>query len=130
MMIQLEGPIVDSIYDMALISWHKNLEPPLPCLTNHEESREDQHVKFARHERTPENGNHQVDRNALGEYDKISQMYTTKSQQPDIPQATNKSINPVGNENKGSDSKTGTLFSRFIPNQILNLDSTVLVYQK
>ena len=30
MMIQLEGPIVDSLYDMALISWHKKLEPPLP----------------------------------------------------------------------------------------------------
>ncbi|KFY24031.1 hypothetical protein V493_05478 [Pseudogymnoascus sp. VKM F-4281 (FW-2241)] len=29
MMIQLEGPIVDSLYDMALISWHKALEPPL-----------------------------------------------------------------------------------------------------
>lgn len=30
MMTHLEGPIVDSIYDMALISWHKKLEPPLP----------------------------------------------------------------------------------------------------
>ncbi|KAK4442166.1 hypothetical protein QBC34DRAFT_364217 [Podospora aff. communis PSN243] len=30
MMIHLEGPIVDSLYDMALISWHKRLEPPLP----------------------------------------------------------------------------------------------------
>jgi len=30
MMIHLEGPIVDSLYDMALISWHKKLEPPLP----------------------------------------------------------------------------------------------------
>jgi hypothetical protein len=30
MMIQLEGPIVDSMYDMALISWDKKLEPPLP----------------------------------------------------------------------------------------------------
>ena len=28
MMIHLEGPIVDSLYDMALISWHKKLEPP------------------------------------------------------------------------------------------------------
>jgi hypothetical protein len=32
MMIQLEGPIVDSFYDMALISWHNELKPPLPCL--------------------------------------------------------------------------------------------------
>ncbi|KAI0890297.1 IQ calmodulin-binding motif protein [Annulohypoxylon maeteangense] len=32
MMVQLEGPIVDSMYDMALISWHKKLEPPLPYL--------------------------------------------------------------------------------------------------
>lgn len=32
MMIQLEGAIVDSFYDMALISWHKELKPPLPCI--------------------------------------------------------------------------------------------------
>lgn len=30
MMVHLEGPIVDSFYDMALISWHKKLDPPLP----------------------------------------------------------------------------------------------------
>ncbi|KAK3318867.1 hypothetical protein B0H66DRAFT_582359 [Apodospora peruviana] len=30
MMIHLEGPIVDSFYDMALLSWNKKLEPPLP----------------------------------------------------------------------------------------------------
>ena len=30
MMIHLEGPIVDSMYDVALLSWHKQLEPPLP----------------------------------------------------------------------------------------------------
>ncbi|KAK5654513.1 hypothetical protein OQA88_7142 [Cercophora sp. LCS_1] len=30
MAIHLEGPIVDSMYDMALISWHKQLQPPLP----------------------------------------------------------------------------------------------------
>ena len=30
MMTHLEGPIVDSLYDMALISWHKKLEPRLP----------------------------------------------------------------------------------------------------
>jgi phosphatidylserine/phosphatidylglycerophosphate/cardiolipin synthase-like enzyme len=32
MMIHMEGPIVDSMYDMALISWDKKLEPPLPSL--------------------------------------------------------------------------------------------------
>lgn len=32
MMVQVEGPIVDSLYDMALLSWHKKLEPPLPNL--------------------------------------------------------------------------------------------------
>jgi len=31
MMVHLEGPIVDSFYDMALISWHKKLDPPMPC---------------------------------------------------------------------------------------------------
>ncbi|TLS26883.1 hypothetical protein PpBr36_04868 [Pyricularia pennisetigena] len=30
MMVHLEGPIVDSIYDMALLSWSKALTPPLP----------------------------------------------------------------------------------------------------
>ncbi|EPE35377.1 Phospholipase D/nuclease [Glarea lozoyensis ATCC 20868] len=30
MMTHLEGPIVDSLYDMALISWSNKLEPPLP----------------------------------------------------------------------------------------------------
>ncbi|CAK7273894.1 hypothetical protein SEPCBS119000_005892 [Sporothrix epigloea] len=30
MMVHYEGPIVDSFYDMALISWHKKMEPPLP----------------------------------------------------------------------------------------------------
>ncbi|KAF7353638.1 hypothetical protein MVEN_01048500 [Mycena venus] len=30
MMTHLEGPIVDSLYDMALISWHNKLTPTLP----------------------------------------------------------------------------------------------------
>ncbi|OIW31905.1 hypothetical protein CONLIGDRAFT_572063 [Coniochaeta ligniaria NRRL 30616] len=30
MMVHLEGPIVDSLYDMALISWRLKLMPPLP----------------------------------------------------------------------------------------------------
>lgn len=30
MMTHLEGPIVDSFYDIALHSWHNKLEPPLP----------------------------------------------------------------------------------------------------
>lgn len=30
MCIHLEGPIVDSMYDMALLSWHKTMDPPLP----------------------------------------------------------------------------------------------------
>ncbi|CAK7222618.1 hypothetical protein SCUCBS95973_004904 [Sporothrix curviconia] len=30
MMVHYEGPIVDSFYDMALLSWHKKMEPPLP----------------------------------------------------------------------------------------------------
>ena len=31
-MTHLEGPIVDSFYDMSLNSWHKEMKPPLPCL--------------------------------------------------------------------------------------------------
>ncbi|KAI1640079.1 hypothetical protein F4809DRAFT_638000 [Biscogniauxia mediterranea] len=34
MMVQVEGPIVDSLYDMALLSWHQKLEPPLPRLAS------------------------------------------------------------------------------------------------
>ena len=30
MATHLEGPIVDSLYDLSLISWNKNLDPPLP----------------------------------------------------------------------------------------------------
>lgn len=30
MMTHLEGPIVDSFYDMSLISWSKEMQPPLP----------------------------------------------------------------------------------------------------
>ncbi|BGP24735.1 hypothetical protein Rt10032_c02g1161 [Rhodotorula toruloides] len=33
MMVHLEGPVVDSIYDNILISWHESLSPALPCLT-------------------------------------------------------------------------------------------------
>ncbi|KAI0295123.1 hypothetical protein B0F90DRAFT_1638400 [Multifurca ochricompacta] len=32
MMVHLEGPIVDSIYDMALMSWSNAMNPPLPLL--------------------------------------------------------------------------------------------------
>ncbi|KAF2730308.1 phospholipase D/nuclease [Polyplosphaeria fusca] len=32
MMTHIEGPIVDSFYDVALISWDKPLKPSLPCL--------------------------------------------------------------------------------------------------
>lgn len=32
MMLQLEGPIVDSFYDLSLLSWHNEMKPPLPCL--------------------------------------------------------------------------------------------------
>lgn len=34
MMVQLEGPVVDSLYDVALISWSLSLAPPLPCVTD------------------------------------------------------------------------------------------------
>ncbi|OJJ47235.1 hypothetical protein ASPZODRAFT_151760 [Penicilliopsis zonata CBS 506.65] len=34
MLIHVEGPIVDSFYDTALISWGKPLEPPLPMLNS------------------------------------------------------------------------------------------------
>ncbi|KZO89916.1 hypothetical protein CALVIDRAFT_543148, partial [Calocera viscosa TUFC12733] len=34
MMIHLEGPIVDSFLDMALLTWHNRMVPPLPSLLN------------------------------------------------------------------------------------------------
>jgi hypothetical protein len=36
MMIHLEGPIVDSLYDMALISWHLKFTPTLPGIDHPE----------------------------------------------------------------------------------------------
>ncbi|KAH6632262.1 hypothetical protein F5144DRAFT_612750 [Chaetomium tenue] len=41
MMVHLEGPIVDSVYDMALISWHRRLDPPLPSQTEGQDTRSD-----------------------------------------------------------------------------------------
>lgn len=32
--IHLEGPVVDSFYDMALMSWAEKMDPPLPLLVN------------------------------------------------------------------------------------------------
>jgi hypothetical protein len=34
MMVQLEGPVVDSIYDMALLTWSNVMSPPLPLLAS------------------------------------------------------------------------------------------------
>jgi phosphatidylserine/phosphatidylglycerophosphate/cardiolipin synthase-like enzyme len=34
MLTHIEGPIVDSLYDAALLSWGKPLDPPLPLLTS------------------------------------------------------------------------------------------------
>lgn len=33
MMVQLEGPVVDGIYETALLSWSNAMNPPLPLLT-------------------------------------------------------------------------------------------------
>lgn len=33
MMVHLEGPIVESFYDMALVSWANAMNPPLPLIT-------------------------------------------------------------------------------------------------
>lgn len=34
MLSHIEGPIVDSFYDAALLSWGKPLDPPLPLLNS------------------------------------------------------------------------------------------------
>lgn len=34
MMTHIEGPIVNSFYDMALLSWHNAMHPPLPLLAH------------------------------------------------------------------------------------------------
>ncbi|KAK4188266.1 minor cardiolipin synthase ClsB [Podospora australis] len=37
MLIHLEGPIVDSLYDMALLSWWKKMNPVLPSLCDNQQ---------------------------------------------------------------------------------------------
>jgi len=44
MMTHLEGPIVDSIYDTALLSWEREMNPPFPCLND--PASEDCHTTF------------------------------------------------------------------------------------
>lgn len=44
MATHLEGPIVDSLYDLSLISWNKNLDPPL--LLHNTPVAEDDHPTF------------------------------------------------------------------------------------
>ena len=34
MAIQLEGPIVDSIYETTLLTWHNAMDPPLPRISS------------------------------------------------------------------------------------------------
>ncbi|KAJ4413624.1 hypothetical protein N0V85_003484 [Neurospora sp. IMI 360204] len=34
MATHLEGPVADSLWDMAMISWHKHLEPVMPCVNS------------------------------------------------------------------------------------------------
>ncbi|KAK4248438.1 hypothetical protein C7999DRAFT_40311 [Corynascus novoguineensis] len=46
MLVHLEGPIVDSFYDMALIFWHKKLDPPLPCQTDPAGAAGERQTKF------------------------------------------------------------------------------------
>ncbi|VDC06870.1 unnamed protein product [Peniophora sp. CBMAI 1063] len=59
MMVHLEGPIVDSFYDMALLSWSNAMNPPLPLL-GHETvypeeykfNHENGHLKYINQEAT------------------------------------------------------------------------------
>lgn len=53
MMTHMEGPIVDSFFDMALLSWDRALNPPLPCLlsppgpqTTYLFGKDNEHVKI------------------------------------------------------------------------------------
>ncbi|KAI1264247.1 phospholipase D/nuclease [Xylariaceae sp. FL1019] len=56
MMVHVEGPIVDSLYDMALISWHKVMKPPLPCLQAIYASSEETRSALPQNERCIEKG--------------------------------------------------------------------------
>lgn len=55
MMVHLEGPIVDSLYDMALISWYKKLDPPLPTFATPSASQS--HGKAEAHRETDSGDN-------------------------------------------------------------------------
>lgn len=48
MMTHLEGPIVDSLYDMSLLSWAEAFKPPLPLLKGRGDTlKEGEEYKFA-----------------------------------------------------------------------------------
>lgn len=46
MMIHIEGPIVESFYDMALITWNNEMRPPLPLLAHPVVYDEDRKYEF------------------------------------------------------------------------------------
>jgi phosphatidylserine/phosphatidylglycerophosphate/cardiolipin synthase-like enzyme len=45
MMVHLEGPIVDSFYDVALASWSHRMNPPLPLISARKEKTNEYHFK-------------------------------------------------------------------------------------
>ncbi|KAJ5831704.1 hypothetical protein N7474_000015 [Penicillium riverlandense] len=89
MLAHLEGPIVDSFYDTALLSWGKQLDPPLPLLDSPAAS-----APIPWHE---EKGN------TTGNENEIIEEHTTKSPHYDSTlsgeaRRVNGSIEPRGDE--------------------------------
>lgn len=70
MACHLEGPVVDSLWDMAMISWHTHLDPMLPCLnspaTEAWAARVAQATKGVEERRTEEMGLGHVERQQSG----------------------------------------------------------------
>jgi hypothetical protein len=94
MLSHIEGPVVDSFYDAALLSWGKPLEPPFPRLDS---PAKDAPIPCHGDEQTngvsPQNGTESLPE------------HTTKSPHYDLDfdheaQRVNKCINPIGNETR------------------------------
>jgi len=138
MACQIEGPIVDSLYDMALIAWNNKLEPPLPAINSPAAAGGVDAVQDSNHEnllsslgeligtkviihpqKLAERQTHGSSRNLLAGLTSIESAthpvegggvgdLTRKNEEMSTVENPRRVQNPVGNENRGGDVATGS----------------------